>query len=67
MAIFCHTCGTSNFRTSRLRASDLPHLLLLRIPVRCLNCDERAYTFLTHFLRLRREHRERHRRRRDAA
>jgi hypothetical protein len=56
MAVFCRICGFSSFRTSRFRFqnSDLARLLLLRLPVRCLNCDERSFTSLVHFLSVRR-------------
>lgn len=61
MAIYCCVCGLLNFRTSRFRSSDLSQLLLLRLPVRCLNCDERTFASVSQFLRLRREHKARHR------
>lgn len=67
MATYCRTCGLSNFRTSRLRASDLSRLLLLRLPVRCLNCDERAFTSLNQFLKVRRARKARHRAHRTPA
>ena len=61
--VFCSLCGFSNFRTSRFRfkMQDLAQLLLLRLPVRCLNCDERAFTSLKNYLAVRRVRRERHR------
>ena len=69
MTIYCRHCGLSEFRTSRFRfqALDLVQLLLLRLPVRCANCHERAYTSLRQFLKLRRAHRSRHNERHDAA
>jgi hypothetical protein len=39
----------------------LPQLVLLRLPVRCLNCDERAFTSLLQFLKLRSARKARHR------
>ncbi len=62
MAAYCRTCGLSDFRSSRFRFQmrDLSRLLFLRLPVRCVNCDERAYTSLRHFLKLRRERKARH-------
>jgi hypothetical protein len=56
MTPFCRLCGFSNFRTSRFRfqKSDLGHLLLLRLPLRCINCDERSFTSLAQFLSVRR-------------
>jgi hypothetical protein len=57
MALYCRSCGLSNFRAShlRFRSSDLSRLLLLRMPVRCLTCEERTYTSLKQFLKLRKE------------
>ena len=63
MAIYCCVCGFLKFRTSRFRfrSSDLSKLLLMRLPVRCLNCDERTFTSVSQFLRLRRMRKARHR------
>jgi hypothetical protein len=63
MTIHCRVCGFSKFRTSRFRLKipDLTHLLLLRLPVRCLNCDERSFTSLKKYLGVRHERKERHR------
>jgi hypothetical protein len=63
MAIYCRFCGLSNFRTShlRFRTFDLSRLLVLRLPVRCLACDERAFTSLSQFLKVRDASRARHR------
>jgi hypothetical protein len=44
MEIRCYDCGSTQFRRSRLRLSDLKRLLFLRYPVRCLSCFRRAYT-----------------------
>jgi hypothetical protein len=63
MAIYCCVCGFLKFRTSRLRSSDLSQLLLMRLPVRCLNCGERTYASVSQFLRLRRTRKARHRER----
>jgi hypothetical protein len=60
MANYCLSCGLSSFRTSRFRPSDLAQLLCLRLPVRCTNCYERAFTFLPQFLKLRKERKARH-------
>jgi hypothetical protein len=61
MEITCRFCGFSTFRTSRFRfkKSDLGHLLLLRLPARCRNCDERTFVPLRLFLSLHRAHKER--------
>lgn len=63
MAVYCRLCGLSNFRTSRFRSSDLFQLPFLRLPVRCLNCDERAYVSVSQFLKLRQVRKARHRER----
>ena len=49
----CPYCGSSRFRLSHLRFSDLVHLLVVRYPVRCRLCRERMYAFLPDALRLR--------------
>lgn len=63
MALHCRICGFSKFRTSRfrIRLHYFVQLLFLRLPVRCLNCDERAFTFLNQYLEVRRERKEHHR------
>jgi hypothetical protein len=59
MALYCRFCGLEKFRPShfRFRPADLGRLFLLRLPVRCLNCEERTYAVLHEFLKLRSEHR----------
>jgi hypothetical protein len=63
MTLSCRHCGSADFRTShfRIRSSDLFRLLVLRMPVRCLNCHERAFTSLAQFLKLREARKARHR------
>ncbi len=63
MALYCRFCGLEKFRPSlfRFRSSDLAQLLVLRFPVRCLNCEERTFTTLLRYLKLRNEHNIRHR------
>jgi len=63
MAIYCCVCGFMKFRTSRFRfrSSDLSQLLLVRLPVRCLNCSERTFASVSQFLSLRRAHKVRQR------
>ena len=41
----CPSCGSSKFRTSRLRSSDFSKLLALQYPVRCKVCKERSFAF----------------------
>jgi hypothetical protein len=60
MALSCRVCGYSNYRISRFRMPDLMHLMLLRLPARCRNCDERTFVSLRHYLVLLRAHKERH-------
>ena len=57
MTLYCRSCGLSNFRAAhfRFRLSDLARLLILRLPVRCLTCEERTYTSLKQFIKLRKE------------
>jgi hypothetical protein len=42
-------------------------LLLLRLPVRCLNCDERVFTSIGQYLKVRRARKARHRQHRKPA
>jgi hypothetical protein len=41
--MLCQYCSHSEFRRSRLHREDLPHLLALKLPVRCRNCRHRVY------------------------
>jgi len=50
----CHFCGSSRLRYTRFRASDLTHLLLIRLPVRCRNCQTRSYVWIWQALQVRR-------------
>ena len=52
MHIDCKSCGRSDLRISRLRTTDLPHLLLLQYPLRCHACARRQYAFIVHALKL---------------
>jgi len=63
MALYCRFCGLEKFRPShfRFRPYDLGRLLLLQLPVRCLNCEERRYASLHQFLKLRSKYKMRHR------
>jgi hypothetical protein len=51
----CEQCGSIKLRTSRLQRMDLPHLLLLQLPVRCRSCSKRRYVGLRLALQLRKE------------
>jgi len=61
METVCYFCGSSEFRASRFRPSDLPHSLVLRFPVRCLSCGQRTYASLSQFRKLRSARKERRR------
>ena len=39
----CLFCPGTSFRRSKLRTSDLLHVLVLRYPVRCLTCSQRQF------------------------
>jgi len=41
--MICAYCGSSKFRTSRIKINDLIRLLLFQLPVRCRSCHERDY------------------------
>jgi hypothetical protein len=62
--IQCQFCSGQNFRRSTLRGEDLPQILLMRYPVRCLRCGQRqmvSYTIaslaLSSSIKPRRRHR----------
>jgi hypothetical protein len=57
----CNHCGSTEFRTSKLRKPDLSHLLLLRYPVRCRVCFDRAFVSIFLALKLRQAEKIRHR------
>jgi hypothetical protein len=54
----CHACGSSEFRTSHLRGSDIRKLLTLRFPIRCRICSMRDFTFVGTALSFRRKNRK---------
>ena len=41
--IACQFCGFTRFRRSRVRFGDLSEFALLRLPVRCMRCNQRQY------------------------
>jgi hypothetical protein len=61
MELYCRICGSSKFRPSRFRflRAYVLQLLLLRLPVRCLNCHERFFTFLLKYAKVRNAYKER--------
>jgi hypothetical protein len=58
--MFCQQCGSTKFRASRLRVTDLTKLLCLRLPIRCRSCSLRRYTNILEALRIRRADKIRH-------
>jgi len=52
----CLGCRSTRIRISRLRLSDLAHLLLFHYPVRCRSCLQRDYVNFIAAWRLRRSH-----------
>ena len=50
----CHFCGSSRLRYSRFRVSDLPYIFLIRLPVRCRNCQARSYIWISQAMAIRR-------------
>jgi hypothetical protein len=43
MELRCHDCGSTQFRRSHLRVSDLRKLIFLQFPVRCAVCYARRF------------------------
>lgn len=39
----CRSCGSSDFRLSRLRVSDFTKLIIFHYPIRCLRCRQRSF------------------------
>lgn len=57
----CTHCGSTSFRVSRFRKSDIPRLLLFQFPVRCRQCRERSFAGIMFALNLRQASKARHR------
>ena len=53
----CPYCNSMELRNSRFRFIDLAQSLLLRLPVRCRDCNLRAHVFLPQALRIHRDSR----------
>jgi len=53
MALLCNDCGSTQFRRSRLRMSDLRKLIQLRYPVRCTVCNARRFASIPVVLSIR--------------
>jgi hypothetical protein len=49
----CRICGSSRFHPSHFRQKDLWQLLALRLPARCMNCNERTFLSFLQMLKLR--------------
>lgn len=46
--VACQFCGNTRFRRSRVRLGDVIEVFLLRLPLRCMRCNQRQYgSFLT--------------------
>ena len=56
----CILCGSTSFRVSRLRKSDIPRLLLFQFPIRCRQCRERSFAGIMFALNLRQASKARH-------
>jgi hypothetical protein len=59
----CETCGSTHFRPSRFRLSDVPKLIALRYPVRCFGCSERSHASFAWVLEYKRNRRRKNPRR----
>ena len=52
----CADCYSSDFRLSRFRLHDLPHLFIFQYPIRCRICNMRGYASLNHVFGLPKRH-----------
>jgi len=48
----CIYCGSTDLTTSRVRQSDWPSLLLLKLPFRCDSCSGRTYLGIFEIFRI---------------
>lgn len=46
MEKLCDGCRSRRFRPSRFRLSDITRLLMFKLPVRCLSCQQRSYAWI---------------------
>ncbi len=44
--VACQFCGNTRFRRSRVRLGDVKEFLLLRLPLRCMRCNQRQYGYV---------------------
>ena len=51
----CQACGSSRFRLSHFRLSDLVRLIAFKYPVRCIACQQRSYAPITWVMEHRRK------------
>lgn len=51
----CPYCDSARLRNSQFRAADFVHVLLLRLPVRCRECQERSYVSIARSRQIQRE------------
>jgi hypothetical protein len=56
----CPACSSTNLRSSRIRFTDIPQLIVLRLPVRCRECDMRSHVPLSQGLKVRHDTELRH-------
>jgi len=50
--MICISCGSGQLRKSKVRLTDIPHLLLLKFPARCRICDVRRFVWFGAFRHL---------------
>jgi len=55
LTVNCPHCGSPTLRNSRFKAADLVQLLLMRMAVRCRNCQERSFVSVVRALQIRRD------------
>lgn len=62
----CDACGSTRFRVSRFRVSDVPRLFILRYPIRCLICHRRTYASMSWVMEFKHKRAKRKQARTDA-
>jgi len=63
ISLYCHECGSTDLRVSRLHLRDYAQLIMMKYPIRCRTCKTRSFAPLRLAFQLPRLHRSGTRRR----